>query len=240
MQSMKRWLVSAMVLAAVSVRAAEFGPVSVNEAAFWGATHVAEITEADFSGITATNTAYVFSNLVTAVSNTAVEFRGFKLVDAFDTTVTNLWGTWPGSVTMKVGDAADDDFYITSTELAAETGPVWTSWPREALPVIALTTSTFTNVSCSFVTITNLAYESATFTNVYWSGASTGMVVGILGATTQVISFTSAATSPSITQWGRKYYTTNAWMRVTFTPNAAESLAAQTKGKVKLYWKMQR
>lgn len=90
------------------------------------ATHVVEIDAADFAAVTGTNTSYTSS---IPVSAKALVYLGhMRLSQAFDTANTNV----TGSVSVKVGDAGDDDRFLTATELASDGTEIWGKWGNTA------------------------------------------------------------------------------------------------------------
>lgn len=210
---MKKLLTIAMavgvVMLAATVQAASWRPLSVSEAAIMGATHVVRLTYEDFAASTATNTALVISNLHTFASNDAVECVGMVLERAFDTANTN----YTGSCLLTVGDGSDADLYLTSTELASDGSEVAFKFGRADVPTIAVTASPETNT-------------------IYYLGATTNLLTN----TVVFVPPTPTATASAGTT-GRKVYTSESWLVLTFTPNAAEALSANLTGAMRIYFR---
>jgi hypothetical protein len=109
--------------------AASVRPVTIQERAFVGATHVVTI---DHSDLTETNTAT--AQTLTSLSVAAkqrVELIGMELVTAFD-----AGNNATGSVLVTVGDgAAGVDFYLDSTELNSNKTEIWQKYGRSFVGV---------------------------------------------------------------------------------------------------------
>jgi len=155
--NMKKMLVALLVFTAVLVPMAVLAspilvPLSTDEAAFYQATHVAEITWRDLGSSTSTNTALVFTNALAA--NTYVECVGARLLVPFDTVNT----TYTGSVALTVGVTDATTKYLASMELASDGTEVYwkpgivTGTPDNPTNVTAVTVAPGT----MFLTATNL------------------------------------------------------------------------------------
>jgi hypothetical protein len=93
-----------------------------------GATHVAVITYADFSAYTATNgSTYVMSNLCTLAEKQGVEMVAMMLVTPFHDSVRP---TTNASVMMQVGDLAETNLYLQSTQLDSDGTEVYLQYGR--------------------------------------------------------------------------------------------------------------
>lgn len=114
-----------------------------------------------------------------------------------------------GSCAMKIGDGSDDDLFLTSTELASDGTEVFVKYA----PVNTYTVVAV-NQTNTFLTDTN----------------------GTSAAITNVRSVTAAATAGELS---RKLYAAAGNIVYTFTPNLNESLSVNTKGQVRIYFKLQ-
>jgi hypothetical protein len=204
------------MLAAGLAQAASFHPLTEQERANLGATHVATFTYADFTETT-TNTAQTFTNVFAVAAKEGVELVAMQLATAFDTGNTN----YTGSVLVEVGDGADADLYLTSTELASDGTEVFLKFGRS---VQAATSVISTNV-------TGLTLQTVTLDGTN----ATALVVTNVVATTEAQTRLSALTDDST---GRKVYTADDKIEFVFTPNAEEALSANTSGEVKFYFKV--
>jgi len=119
-------LLAMAMLTCAGVMAAQFRELLTEEKAAYGATHELSISFADLiaAGVTATNIPY--TNNVSVAANRTVEFVAARLVKAFDgdTNVT-------GNLHLTIGDASDDDRFLTATETAADGTEVWIASPRQ-------------------------------------------------------------------------------------------------------------
>lgn len=116
-----------IVFAVVSIAQAEpyLQVLGTAGRASYNATHIYRLTYSAFTNST-TNSAQTFS--IPIAAGTSVELVCMKLNEAFDTANTNH----TGSCALKVGDGADDDQFLTSTELASDGTEVWTKFGRTA------------------------------------------------------------------------------------------------------------
>lgn len=123
----KQALIAIAILTGVSLAAAAptVRPVTIQQSAKMGATHVVEIDYADFTE-TSTNTAESFGSSFPVVAKMGVECVGAQLITAFTTGNTNF----TTSVAVTVGDGTDADLYLTSTELASDGTEVWWKYGR--------------------------------------------------------------------------------------------------------------
>lgn len=186
--------------------AAQWRPLGVEGAALeGGATHVLTLDYTDLATGTDTNTAVVLTNIVEFAAKTGAELLYMKLNTAFDTANTNF----TGSTLLEVGDSADADLFLTSTELASDGTEVFLAYGRRDADTI---TSTVTKQTVS-LTDTN-AVTAVVVTNALVASTGTAGVVG------------------------RKLYTAANYLKVTFTPNAEEALSANTSGSVSLYFRL--
>lgn len=247
---MKKQILTALatvMIVAGAARAFEFQPLSVPEAAWQGATHVAIIKYSDLTTST-TNTAQTLTNAILA--NTAVECMGLHLVKAFDTGNTN----YTGSVLLTVGDGSDADLFLASTELASDGTEVFVKYGRRDDAITATATSgPVTNLrATASALVTNVkAVVTGTMTNVVcaaWTGnvsyvesvtleTNTVLISQTLQTNTVVSAVTAAGTSSSI---GRKLYTAAGDLVFTFTPNTEEALSANTQGEVWVYFRVRK
>jgi hypothetical protein len=143
-----------MVLAVVAVQVAGayvWRPLGVPEMARWGATHVLEVSYADFAGTTATNTAKAIT--IALPAKTAAEFRAIILDAAFDTGNTNF----TGSVALKVGDGSTTDLYLTTTELASDGTEVFVKFA----PVVSAAAPALTPTTAQLIFVQELAEATA-------------------------------------------------------------------------------
>ena len=107
--------VAMVLLVAGWTQAASFRPLPEQEQVNLGATHVLTMTYADFTETT-TNTAQTFTNVFAVSAKEGVQLVAMQLKTAYDTGNTN----YTGSCAVTVGDGADADLYLTSTELASD------------------------------------------------------------------------------------------------------------------------
>lgn len=207
---MKRFGLMAVVavfgmLVALTAGAYEWRPLGVEGAALeGGATHVLTVDYTDFATSTSSNTALELTNIVEFAAKTGVELVYAKLNAAFDTGDTN----YTGSVLLTVGDSADADLFLASTELASDGTEVWFSYGRNSnyAPTLTPQTITITNV---FDDITNVV---KVVTNV------TATLVADVRA--------------------QNLYTAANYLKLTLTPNSEEALSANTVGSFSLYFRM--
>jgi hypothetical protein len=214
-------------LAPITAQAASFRPLTEQEKAHLGATHVATITYADFTE-TNTNTAVTLTNVFSVAAKQGVQLMAMQLKTAFTTGNTN----YTGSVLVTVGDGADADLYLTSTELDSDGTEVFIKFGRS---VQAATSGSlvYAKTNAPAVTIT-LQTVSLTDTN-----GVTALCVTNVTATATVTPGTNtvlSALTDDVT--GRKVYTTADNIDFTFTPNAEEALDALTAGEVRFYFKI--
>jgi len=95
-------------------------PLGLEERALRGATHVVNIGHADLTETTA-NTPQTLAALFAVQAKMGVEVTCFELVTGFAYSTTNGFN----SVALTVGDGADGDLYLTSTEINSEGSEVW-------------------------------------------------------------------------------------------------------------------
>lgn len=175
---MKKFLAGLVMAAVVGLAVAPamaasgaFKALPTEARASIGATHFVEFTPADFAASTATNTALCITNAIPA--KWAVSFVAMVLETAFDTKNTGF----TGSCAMKVGDASDDDLFLTSTELASDGTEVWAKFgPPNAYtitPTIATTPATNGIVYAAMTNVTAAATAGVLGQVVY---ASAGIV----------------------------------------------------------------
>lgn len=115
------------------VQAASIHPLTSQEQAKVGATHLVIVTYADFAASTSTNTAKSFTNF-TAAAGSEVELVEMKLETPFDTGNTN----YTGAVALTVGDSSDADLFLTSTELASDGSEVFIKAGRTDVPGVTV------------------------------------------------------------------------------------------------------
>jgi hypothetical protein len=189
--------------------------LGTSEAAGWDATHVLALDAADLT-TEDTNTAQTISFDVEA--GTYVRFMGMKLNRAFDSTDTN----YTHSLAVKVGDGADDDFFLASTELAADGTEVWTKRVTAHGGTITITPQTDDVEADPVLT---LQYNGANVTNVSV-------------ATTTYSVMTNATATFSASQLGEKYYAADDTVDVVLTPNEEYGTDDFASGSVDLYFRI--
>lgn len=159
------WLLVALAaLTAAPVLAYRVDQLPIEEQAYRGANWAVTFTYADFTN-SVTNTVGVFSNQVAVAAKTGVKCVGMVLKTAFTVSDTN----YVDSCLIKVGDSADEDRYLTSTELASDGTEVFYKYPPMNSGTIALTPS--------FATITN---GSSTW--YAWTNATAAFTAASLGS----------------------------------------------------------
>lgn len=213
MKSIKNMFLTVVAVALLAIPAMATPKVfqcSEQEKAAIGATHLVKVTYSDLTTAT-TNTAQTFTNDVLALAaKQGASLVCMKLKTAFDTENTN----YTGSMAVKVGDSNDDDCFLTSTELASDGTEVFLKFGRVFLNDTAVNTATY-----STRVITNCVYDG---------GTTTGNVTIVSGITT---------TTNSVSNIGKVLYTSDNYVKFTFTPNAEEALSANTAGEVWFYFR---
>ncbi len=138
-----------LILASATAPAwgASYRPVLEQERGFVGATHVATFTYADLTETNAA-TAQTNSTVFTVKAKQRVELIGMELVTAF-----NAGDNATGSVCVIVGDGADPDFYLDSTELNSNKTEVWSKFGRAYQGITTATSVNMTNVALSTETV---------------------------------------------------------------------------------------
>jgi hypothetical protein len=208
---MKKILIGVLVTGMVGlVQAGNWVPLSAQEAALMDATHVARVTFEDMAASTDTNTALVITNLHPFAAKDAVELVGMVLEQAFDTGNTNF----TGSVLLTVGDSADADLYLASTELASDGSEVFFKYGRTDVPTLTVASTLTTNTLIGLDASTNVA------TNVIICVSAKPTATAAAGVLAQ------------------KVYTAADYLKLTFTPNLNEALSANTSGAVRLYFRV--
>ncbi|MCK9599134.1 MAG: hypothetical protein M0R06_08845 [Sphaerochaeta sp.] len=116
---------AAALITAGPVLGASVRPVTLQERAFVGATHIVTIEHSDLTE-TNTGTAQTLTNVLNVAAKQRVELIGMELVTAFD-----AGNNATGSVLVTVGDgAAGADFYLDSTEVDLNKTEVWAKYGR--------------------------------------------------------------------------------------------------------------
>lgn len=260
----KLWMMTfvACVLAlSTSAWATALRPLDTSAAAWYGATHVVEITDEDLTE-TSTNTAQTITNLFTVASNSTVELVAMELVEAFSDDATNAFN----SVAVTVGDGDDTDLFLQSTEVSLYGTMVWIKpgrvWQGTNTVVAAVTgvTSTAgafmfnmttttvafcTNLTLITTTLTNMAEHTAgiadvvvvTNITVLQSDAVTGLTQTKSNALKTVTAAT-ADVAQSGAAYGPKTYTAHDTVDFIFTPVATYALSALDNGKVRFYFRV--
>jgi hypothetical protein len=209
---MKKWLILwavVMMLAVVASAAPVLRPLPWQVSVRSGATHALEFNYSDLTQ-TATNTAMVFTNTVTAPAS--VEFMGMVLDPAFDSaTVTNAF-----SMTLSCGVADSTTKWLNAKQVAADGTEVRTSFGAEYTATVALT-------------LTTNRVASTTYTNGVAHGVATSTVSFVSGATG-----TSTLTSPLVQE-----QTANIAILTTFgTAGENRSHSQLESGKVRLFFRV--
>lgn len=207
-------MVAALVLwMSVPAKAWNWYAMSVPEmAAHGGATHMAEFTAEDFSASTVSNTAKAFTNAVAAKK--AVEVIALLLDTAFTVQTTN----YTDSCLLKIGDGSDDDYFLTSTELAGDGSEVWVKFGRP---------HSYTAVSTPTTVTTNII-----------SSKTAGVTNAASMVTNTLVKTVSVATANTASELGRKLYPTAGSVVFTFTPDGSQALSAFKAGKVRVYFRV--
>ena len=219
MDKIKTWIVMPMALLVAGwASAASFRPLLEQERANLGATHEVTIEYSDLAAGTTTNTALTLTNVFDVAAKQGVQLVAMQLVTAFDTGNTN----YTGSLAVEVGDGADADLYLTSTELASDGSEVWIKFGRS---VQAATSAISTNVTGITLQTVSLADTNGV----------TALVVTNVVAASAAQTRLSALTDDST---GRKVYTAADTIDFKFTPNAEEAVSANTSGEVRFYFKI--
>lgn len=120
---MKRILAVIMLAAlawALPARAVTIEKLPLETQAALGANYAVTFTHADLTETT-TNTAQSFTTNFAVKADTSVRFVAMKLNEAFD----GGSALFTNSTTVIVGDGANDDLYLESTELNADGTEVW-------------------------------------------------------------------------------------------------------------------
>jgi len=210
---------------ALFAQATEWQPLSALEAADTGANRVLIVDYADLT-TTTTNTAQTLT--VSIPAKAAVRFVGMELVTAFDTANTN----YTGSLAVIVGDGADDNLFLTSTELASDGTEVWAKFSASNGGTIAVAPQTTTVETDPVLTLETV---SLTDTNAVTALCLTNVTV----ATTTSTVATNATAVFTAGVVGEKVYTTADTLDFAFTPNSEEAVSANTAGQVKFYFDVQ-
>lgn len=211
MKAMKA--IAGMVMAALVTMAAQAGTLypldAVSGAGLGGATHVLVIRYDDADIQAETNDNTALT--IAGISVDApqgVELIASQLVQAFDGT---SWDT--NSVAMTVGDGTDADLFLQSQELASDGTEVFLKFGRRPDATIS------TAVTKDTTTIT------------YLTGLSTT-------GSTAVVTNTYVSATGAAADMGRKVYTSDDTVDVVLTPSATRSLADNTAGEVRLYFRI--
>lgn len=214
--------------------AASVHPLTEQERAFEGATHVATITHADLTDTNAATPQTLTTLAVTAKQR--VELIGMELVEAFD------GGGTTGNVYVCVGDgAAGTNFYLDSTELNnGQTGAVWKAYGKSALAATSATLIYVTNTAPT-VTITlktGVGYDAtgAAITNA--AGVAMEIVTNVTATAVATTTNTTVVTAMTDSGAGRKVYTATDTVDFTFIPDAYTALSANTVGEVRFYFRI--
>jgi len=202
------WMVVGMLAVAASA-APVLRPLPWQVSVRSGATHALEFNYSDLTQ-TATNTAMVFTNTVTAPAS--VEFMGMALDPAFDSTsVTNAF-----SMTLSCGVSGATTKWLNAKQVAYDETEVRTSFGAEYTATVALTLTT------------NLV-ASTTYTNGVSHGVATSTVYTVTAATG-----TSTLTSPLVQE-----QTADIAIVTTFgTAGDNRSHSQLEKGKVRLFFRV--
>jgi hypothetical protein len=237
-------------------------PLDVNQAAYYGATHMLEITAADLT-TAATNTAQTITNVFYVASNSTVALVAMELVEEFSDDATNAFN----SVTVSVGDGTDTDLYLQTTELAKYGSTVWIKPGRmwEATNTTVACITGLTSVSSSFLAglttnlvayMTNMTLYTTTLTGMaehvgigttdvtvvtqVVALAANGMSSIVQVKSNGVVTITTATSdaAQSGSAYGPKTYTADDTVDFVFTPVATYGLAALDNGKVRFYFRV--
>jgi hypothetical protein len=154
---MKRVVMMLVAMVAVASWAApQAVPLTIDERAYWDATHCVILEHDDFSTAT-TNTAQTVA-LFSVPANTLVRFSALVLETAFkDSADTNH-----NSTAITIGDGTDADLFLASTELNENGTEVMLAFGRANGGTIAVTAQTTT---LSYLDATTNAATLAVCTN---------------------------------------------------------------------------
>jgi len=134
----KLCVVLALSLFGMAATAQEVIRMDSLQASALGANYQTIFTYADFSSFTTTNSAAVITSTVPA--KIGLSLVAMVLETAFDGSGVST--SYTQSVTVKVGDGSDDDYFLTSTELASDGTEVFVKYGAPtAYAVTATTTS---------------------------------------------------------------------------------------------------
>lgn len=214
-------VVIAVVLSASISMGASFRSIPEQSKADFGATHVAVLKYSDLTA--STNLAagsYVVSNLCVLAAKQSVEMVAMVLITPFVDTATNAHN----STTMKVGDTADDDAFLTSTELNSDGTEVFIKFGRTDA---AATSGTAINT-------TNVTYLTGVVSNSL--GQSWVVVTNITAATESQTRLT--ALSDIGNSVGRKVYTAANNLYFTFTGTSSYAMSNLDAGEVRCYFRI--
>lgn len=226
-------------------------PATEQERAAYGATWVIEFTYGDLT-TTETNTAQTFTNVFPLVAKMGVECRAAVLATAFDSGNTN----YTTSLALKVGDSSDDDLFLSSTELASDGTEVYLKYGQAVSAGSAyatnwsLQTKAVTNLTLTTTVVTNWTALTATlnYMDTNTNPATTTIVTGMVATAVTVVNGATAAAVNAVTGGvatalsvltgsvaGQKLYTSDDYLKFTFTPNEEEATDEFTSGKVRVY-----
>lgn len=206
-------LIAMIAALIVPARAASFGPLGADTAAFYGANYMLELRFDDLPSGVATNTASTFTNFnarvnsegsttysaATIASNSTVEFVFAQLVTPFNSGNTN----WTGSTLISFGDGSSATQFLANTEFNVE---------GSYNPIVRQPSAYTLTVQAGAVTATNgLVLPSTIVTNV-------------------LISNSAAPNS--------KTYTANSYFAARVTPNAEESVSGLSNGVIRAYFRV--
>lgn len=148
--------------------AASFRPLDSIEAATYGASHVQEITYEDMAEWIQTNGTHGVTSSIPAGSG--LTFVGMTLPTAFnDSIALGAASAVTNSLLLTVGDGSDVDYYMTSTQIAADGTEVFVQFAPIGGVSITPQTLALTGTVQNVAVVTNVA--TALLGDKYFSSA---------------------------------------------------------------------
>ena len=234
---------AAVCVVAMGAEASRWRPATQQERAFFGATHVADLTYADFAS-TNLATAETISNVYAIAAGSVVE-----CVVAVLDTAWQAGASTTSDVTLAVGDPDDADYFLTAMQVAEDDTEVLRKWGRavDDTPSTETFLKTLANTYFEFLTNVTITLQTTTLTNltgatdVHFEAADLLVVTNATltqatrpGIGTNVTTSGSGVTSGS---FGRKYYSAASKLYFTLTPDP-DAPADFTAGAMRLFFRV--
>lgn len=200
---------AALVVAVPAFAAIETVRLDSLESAAYGASYVSIIEAEDLAAFGALTNATV--GITSAVpAKVGLTMAGMILETAFnDSIALGAANAITNSITVKIGDGSDDDYYLTATQIAADGTEVFVQFT----PVAAGSIVSTPTIQTSIVTNNGGAPTFAAVTNLTIASTFTG------------------------SRLGQKYYSAAGTVVYTLTTTGDTILEDISVGKLKIYWR---